>query len=248
MTKILKIFFITAITAIIVTAQDSVKVNYFTDSNGAYSDGVISLRAAIDSIRAARGKVWNNVGDSIDYNEALYYTFPPSQWQHNAIPSATITWAGTTFRFIKEAGGIMQRNDGLVIPLMLGTNDAYSGTRTAAQILDTLSILLDTIYARKATARILLSEILPTFDTNTVERAIIQTVNAGLPAIVNAKAAAGKFIQLMATYNVANNAAYFQSDGVHLSTAGRRAVAQYWYPFIISAVDTILTRKYLPWK
>lgn len=242
MKKILFLFLFTSV----LYGQDSMRVGWFGDSNIEFDDAVLSIRSNVDSIRSSYSKVWVNVGDSTKRHGSTTYTFPEAMWEHNGVASATMGFAGSTYRFNVQVTGVLTRHDPEVIVFMLGTNDAYSGTRTSTQILDTLSALLDSIYNYNSSIRILLSEILPTFDTNTVERAIIQAVNTGMPLIVQTKRNQGKFIRLMETYDEADAAANFQSDGVHLSVTGRRDVARYWYPYIISAVDTILPQSIYP--
>jgi len=159
-------------------------------------------------------------------------------------------YAGTVCRWNTRIRTALTNNPPSILCLMLGTNDAYSGVRTAQQIADTLNSLLDTIWAVNSSIKVLVSEILPTYDTNTVERAVIVAANAILPTTVSTRVAQGRFIVRVPSYSALNgNSTWFQSDGVHLSVGGQTKYAETLYPYLVSALDTVITpTKYLLWK
>jgi hypothetical protein len=129
------------------------------DSNLEFDDSYLSVRSNVDSIRDANSKVWVNVGDSTKRHASVTYSFPAAMWEHQALASATMGFAGSTYRHNVNVTGYLTRHDPQVVVFMLGTNDAYSGTRTSTQILDTLSALLDSIWAYNDSIKVLLSEI-----------------------------------------------------------------------------------------
>src|SRR4029077_953564 len=82
-----------------------------------------------------------------------------------------------------------------VILLHIGTNDIYSTTQSPAQAPMRLGALIDKIVAAAPNALVVVAQITPL--GNTTWESTVVTYNAAIPAVVQARASAGKHVQLV---------------------------------------------------
>jgi lysophospholipase L1-like esterase/chitodextrinase len=139
-----------------------------------------------------------------------------------------------------------------VILLWIGTNDFILGA-TPAIALNRLSDLLDTIHTARPGARLVLATqpgVTPnnTFSVNPQD---LVTYNLGMPALVNARAAAGWNIELLDLYTLAgliktSGSPDYASDGLHFSLTGYSKIANVWYSVLDPAVSSDTTPPTIP--
>jgi lysophospholipase L1-like esterase len=111
--------------------------------------------------------------------------------------------------------------------LLLGTNDLILGS-TAPQTLTNLGALLDHIHARRPTAKILLGNnpgLRVNWEYPDITPQEVSDFNAGVPALVNSRAAQGWNIALVDLYgqaglNRTSSSTDYSPDGLHLSLTG----------------------------
>ena len=139
-----------------------------------------------------------------------------------------------------------------VILLWIGTNDFISG-QTPSVTLNRLGVLLDTIHAARPSAKLVLATqpgVTPnnTFSVNPQD---IVTYNQGMPALVNARAAAGWNIELLDLYTLAgliktSGSPDYASDGLHFSLTGYSKIANVWFSVLDPAVSSDTTPPTIP--
>ncbi|MBC8132658.1 MAG: hypothetical protein H7X95_06725, partial [Deltaproteobacteria bacterium] len=133
-----------------------------------------------------------------------------------------------------------------IVTLMIGTNDIQHSLVTNAP--ERLARLIDSIIAADAHTLIVVAQIVPTTDA-TVNMAI-QNYNAAIPALVRARAAAGKHVVLVDMYQVIagdpgfritgrtvpNPAIGPMNDWLHPNAAGYKLMGAAWYGALKSAL------------
>jgi lysophospholipase L1-like esterase len=112
-----------------------------------------------------------------------------------------------------------------LVLLNVGTNDTIQNYQLSTAP-DRLSALIDRILADDPGVTVMASTVMPTPDT--ARNDLVKALNAKLPAIVNAKAAAGKPVHLVDIYS-ALSLADIGSDQIHPTDAGYAKIADRWY-------------------
>jgi lysophospholipase L1-like esterase len=117
-----------------------------------------------------------------------------------------------------------------IVLLMIGTNDMYSTTQPVAQAPQRLAALIDKIVGADAHALLVVAEITPL--QNSTWEVQVQSYNAAIPALVQARAAAGKHVALVDMHTGFMTATMLSSDGVHPNKAGYDHMGDVWYAAI----------------
>ena len=112
-----------------------------------------------------------------------------------------------------------------VVLLNIGTNDTRQGYQLATAP-DRLSALVDQILRVVPTATVMMSTLVPS--KTPAYNASVQAFNSKLPAIAQAKAAAGKKVHLV-DLNSVLTLDDIGADGVHPTDAGYVKIADLWY-------------------
>jgi lysophospholipase L1-like esterase len=120
----------------------------------------------------------------------------------------------------------LQTNPDIVL-LMIGTNDMYSQSQPVAQAPQRLAALLDKILGANAHALLVVAQITPL--QNSASEMQVQSYNAAVPALVQARAAAGKHVALVDMHTGFATATMLSSDGVHPNKAGYDHMGDVWY-------------------
>jgi lysophospholipase L1-like esterase len=123
----------------------------------------------------------------------------------------------------------LQTNPDIVL-LMIGTNDMYSQSQPVAQAPQRLAALIDSIVGAAPKALLVVAEITPL--QNSTWEAQVVTYNAAIPALVKARAAAGKHVALVDMHTGFVVGAMLSSDGVHPNMAGYNHMGDVWYAAI----------------
>ena len=117
-----------------------------------------------------------------------------------------------------------------IVLLKIGTNDINSNI-DVVNAPTRLGKLIDEITTNAPSALLVVSSIIPTADNSTNQR--VQTYNAAIPGLVNARAAAGKHVVFLDSYAAfAKNASYataLMADGLHPNDAGYVILGQAFY-------------------
>jgi GDSL-like Lipase/Acylhydrolase family len=123
---------------------------------------------------------------------------------------------------------IPQYNPDIVL-LMIGTNDV-DGMVDLPNAPSRLGMLIDTIVSLDPHALVVVAQITPTMQDPLNQN--IQTFNAGIPAVVNARAAAGKHVALVDMYSAfVSDPAYkstYLADRLHPNGAGYQVMSDVW--------------------
>lgn len=117
-----------------------------------------------------------------------------------------------------------------IITLMIGTND-IANMYEMATAPDRLGALIDSIVATDPKVLVVVAQITPSkndeFNTNAA------AYNAALPAVIKARADAGKHVLLVdmskAILDNPNYQTEYLNDTLHMKTAGYEKMAQVWY-------------------
>ena len=112
-----------------------------------------------------------------------------------------------------------------LVLLNVGTNDTIQNYQLATAP-DRLSALIDKILTDDPGVTVMASTVMPTPDT--ARNDLVKALNAKLPAIVAAKAAAGKKVHLVDIYS-ALTLADIGPDKIHPTDAGYAKIADRWY-------------------
>jgi lysophospholipase L1-like esterase len=123
----------------------------------------------------------------------------------------------------------LQTNPDIIL-LMIGTNDMYSQSQPVAQAPMRLGALLDKIFQANTHALLVVAQITPL--QNSTWEMQVQTYNAAIPALVQARATAGKHIALADMHTGFMVATMLSSDGVHPNMTGYDHMGDVWYAAI----------------
>jgi lysophospholipase L1-like esterase len=120
-----------------------------------------------------------------------------------------------------------------IVLLMIGTND-LDLSLDLANAPNRLGALLDLVIGADAHALVVVAQITPTMQDPLNTR--IQAYNAAIPAVVAARANAGKHVLLADMYNAfVRDPAYktrFLADGLHPNNAGYVVMGDMWYALV----------------
>ncbi|MEF2277743.1 GDSL-type esterase/lipase family protein [Deinococcus sp. YIM 134068] len=120
------------------------------------------------------------------------------------------------------------------VMLMIGTNDMIQGY-DVANAPARLGALLDQMSARRPNTRILVASLPPLADAT--HNARVQAYNAALPAVVQARANAGKKVTLVNAASALTTADL--ADGVHPNEGGYGKLANVWYDALVGTPDAL---------
>ena len=123
----------------------------------------------------------------------------------------------------------LQTNPDIIL-LMIGTNDMYSQSQPVAQAPQRLAALIDKIIGAGAHPLLVVAQITPL--QNSTWETQVQTYNAAIPALVQARAMAGKHIALVDMHTGFVVATMLSSDGVHPNMTGYDHMGDVWYAAI----------------
>ena len=110
-----------------------------------------------------------------------------------------------------------------IILMMIGTNDV--GNFTGAQMATQLGSLLDKISGAAPDSLLVVAKITPVSWATSV----VNAYNGSLPALVDARANAGKHIALADMNTGFNSSTMLSSDNLHPNSAGYAFMASRWY-------------------
>ncbi|HEY0707326.1 MAG TPA: SGNH/GDSL hydrolase family protein, partial [Polyangia bacterium] len=158
--------------------------------------------------------------------------FPP---QHEGHRMFIIDTVGTRAGLLPLINEVVTTHRPHIVTLMIGTNDAGSSSY-AAEAPRRMGELLDRIFVAAPNALVVVAKIIPT--TNDSRNQVVATFNNALPAIVAARAAAGKAILLVDMYQPFVGQADFKTalmaDSLHPNEAGFAKMAEVWWNAIQS--------------
>jgi hypothetical protein len=124
-----------------------------------------------------------------------------------------------------------------IVLLMIGTNDAIDD-HDMANAPTRLGNLIDSIYAQLPSVLIVVAQIIPSQDDALNGR--IQTFNAAIPAVVQARRSAGKNIAMVDLYSVFASVIDYKTsmlgDTWHPTEAGYLPMGAAWYKAIASVL------------
>ena len=121
-----------------------------------------------------------------------------------------------------------------IILLHIGTNDVYYTTQPFSQAPQRLGALIDKIVAGAPNALLVVAQIIPL--ANGGGNMLIGTYNAAMPALVQARASAGKHVQLVDQHSGFQVATMMSSDGIHPNQTGYNHMGDVWYAAIKSVL------------
>ncbi|MDF3069882.1 MAG: hypothetical protein K0R38_5483 [Polyangiaceae bacterium] len=120
-----------------------------------------------------------------------------------------------------------------IVTLMIGTNDVDLEL-DLPNAPKRLGLLIDRINGVMPNALVVVAEIVPT--TSDAKNTRIMAYNDAIPALVKARADAGKHVTTVDMYGAftknANYKTAYMNDGLHPNDAGYVAMANTWYPAI----------------
>ena len=119
-----------------------------------------------------------------------------------------------------------------VVLVHIGTNDATSGTESAASMLTLLQGLLGTIQSLLPNAQVFVASLIPRDDSTNAE-AIQEQYNAGIPALVTSMGSKFHFVDMHT--NFPSNGITPSVDPLHPNQTGYNFMADQWYA-AVSAV------------
>ncbi len=119
-----------------------------------------------------------------------------------------------------------------IVLLMIGTNDMYGSSSGVPAAVQRLDALLGKLVSAAPNALIVVAQITPLGDSG--REALVRSYNAGLPAIVNARAAQGQHVVLVDQHTSFPTSDL--ADGTHPNSAGYARMAGVWY----SAIGSLL--------
>jgi lysophospholipase L1-like esterase len=200
-------------------------------------------RSFLYNLLTVSGLEFDYVGrNTLNHNDGnLGFDFPEAYWEHEGYGGATIV-ANSSHIWNSILSTALNANPPGIVLLMLGTNDAASGTMTASGIRDAMSDLINDIWAFNPDIKIILSNIIrmvPGTLYNASTLSIIEAADTLWPAMVTEKVATGNYITMVDNYSALNETTDFTGDGVHPSVAGYTKMAPVWFPAVVDALNGI---------
>lgn len=159
----------------------------------------------------------------------------PFPRNHEGFSGFTISGGGAGSLAAQVDNAIAQTNPDIIL-LHIGTNDV-NGNINVAQAPQRLGALLDQIINDAPDALLVVAQIIPTTNQQTNTR--MQAYNSAMPALVQARAAAGKHIELLdlfTPFNSSPNFASLMNDGLHPNDSGYVVMGQTWF----NAIEDVL--------
>lgn len=155
----------------------------------------------------------------------------PFPRNHEGFSGFTISGGGAGSLAAQVDNAIAQTNPNIIL-LQIGTNDV-NGNINVGQAPQRLGALLDQIINDAPNALLVVAQIIPTMNQQTNTR--VQAYNAAIPALVQARAAAGKHIELIDLFTVFSSNPNFNSlmnDNLHPNDSGYVVMGQAWFQAI----------------
>jgi lysophospholipase L1-like esterase len=168
-------------------------------------------------------------GARVDYVGSQVANGPPALKDKNH--EGHSGWQNADFE--PTAAGFVSRFQPHVIIYHVGTNDIWSDVDRAVAI-SRLRAVLTSIYAARPDTHVVLAKIVR---MNVGKDAQLQQYNNAIPPLVKDFSTQGRRISL-ADLSAALTVADLQADGVHLTDAGHRKMADALYPTVKAAVDS----------
>jgi lysophospholipase L1-like esterase len=219
-------------------AQDSVKIMPMGDSITEL-DWEGGYRSFLYKLLSDSGFTFDYVGrKNNNHNDAsLGFKFPAAYWDHEGYSGRAIypTW-------LDSVGRALRANPPQIIMLMAGTNDVSNGTRSALQIKNFMSSLLDSIWTFNPNIQVVLSNLPRIVRGSLFSQAKLDTivrVNALWPDLVASKISANRPLIPVDNYSALTDTLDFTSDGIHPSVAGYKKMRFVWYPGVVLALQRI---------
>lgn len=160
--------------------------------------------------------------------------FPPNHEGHSGF---TIAPAGGRSGISPLVATVMPQFTPHIVTLMIGTNDAIDDYQMAMAP-TRLGALIDSIFAQLPNVLLVVAEPIPSQDDALNAR--LQTYNAAIPAVVKARADAGRHILLVDMYSpFAANASYktaLLKDTWHPNEAGHVILGARWYATVAASL------------
>ncbi len=211
---------------------DSITDGYNADTPGGYRVELFRLAHSAGKNITFVGSLSN--GPSTDDG----VPFPP---KHEGHSGWTIAPEGGRSGISTLVSTVMPEYTPHIILLMIGTNDAIDNY-DMANAPTRLGTLIDSIYAQLPSVLIVVAQPIPTRgdaskgdDTGTSAR--VKTYDDAIPAVVNARADAGKHILIVDMYTPFNpNKATLLEDQWHPNLAGYVVLATQWYTVLQSSL------------
>jgi lysophospholipase L1-like esterase len=160
--------------------------------------------------------------------------FPPNHEGHSGF---TIAPAGGRSGISPLVATVMPQFTPHIVTLMIGTNDAIDDYQMAMAP-TRLGSLIDSIYAQLPNVLLVVAQPIPSQDDALNTR--LQTYNAAIPAVVKARADAGKHILLVDMYSpFTANPSYktaLLKDTWHPNEAGHVILGARWYAVLAASL------------
>lgn len=161
-------------------------------------------------------------------------TFPPNHEGHSGFTIAPTSGRSGISPLVAT---VMPQFTPHIVTLMIGTNDAIDDYQMAMAP-TRLGSLIDSIYAQLPNVLLVVAQPIPSQDDALNTR--LQTYNAAIPAVVKARADAGKHILLVDMYSpFTANASYktaLLKDTWHPNEAGHVILGARWYATLASSL------------
>jgi lysophospholipase L1-like esterase len=162
----------------------------------------------------------------------------PFPRNHEGFSGFTISGGGAGSLAAQVDNAIAQTNPNIIL-LHIGTNDV-NGNINLGQAPQRLGALLDQIINDAPNALLVVAQIIPTENQQTNAR--VQAYNAAIPALVQARADAGKHIELLDLFTPFSSNPNFTSlmnDNLHPNDSGYVVMGQNWF----QAIEDVLPQR-----
>lgn len=208
-----------------------------TDGVGS-SNGKPSYRYELFRASLSNGKKLTFVGSAQNGPDMVEgVTFPKNHEGHSGW---TIDDGGDRSGLYPKIEGWLDSAKPHIVTLMIGTNDVNINL-DLPNAPQRLGLLLDRIINKSPNALVVVAQIVPTKVDSTNDR--VKAYNAAIPALVKARADAGKHITMVDMYGAfTKNADYktaYMKDDLHPQDAGYVVMANTWY----AAIGSLLPEK-----
>lgn len=182
---------------------------------------------------------WKYVGrltTSHEDQDILGFDFPDSMWGHEGYSGYT------ALQLAGLAGAAIAANSANIFLCEAGTNDITSGAYTDSQVRDNIKTFLDTVYARKPTARIVLGNISMAYPGALMSdsgafNASARIINPLLTTMAATYTSEGKYIEIVDQSGILRNVGDTE-DGVHPEYSRYVAMAQLYAEALKRAINS----------